>query len=78
MAVQINNNGDLVITIPKQDGFSPFDELELRKTAIYDAIVEHDNNDFIGSDVHYGLTQLLKDLEPSPAQWEAVLKNPNI
>ena len=78
MAVQINKTGDLVITIEKKEHFTPFDELELRRCAIYDALVEHDNKDFIGSNVHYGLVELLKDLDPTPEQWEAVLQNPNI
>lgn len=78
MSVAINTNGDLVITIPKQEQFSAVDELELRRTALYDAITEHNNEDFIGSSLHYGLTQLLKDLEPTEAQWQAVLNNPDI
>jgi hypothetical protein len=78
MAVAISNNGDLVITIKKQENFSAFEELDLRRTAIYDAITEHNSNDFIGSNLHYGLTQLLKDLEPSEAQWQSVLNNPDI
>lgn len=78
MAVAINNNGDLVITIKKQEHFTAVDELDLRRTALYDAITEHNSEDFIGSNLHYGLTQLLKDLEPTAEQWEAVLNNPDI
>ena len=78
MSVSINNNGDLVITIPKRKNFTASDELEMRKEALYDAISEHNNTDFIGSHLHYGLVTILKDLEPSQEQWNAVLNNPNI
>jgi hypothetical protein len=73
MSVAINKNGDIVITIPKQDGYNPFEEIELRRQAVYDAIQEHNANDFVGSDLHYGLTTILKDFDPTPQQWEKML-----
>ena len=76
MAVHINTEGDLVITIPKRENFDALDELEVRREALYDAITEHNNNDYIGSDLHYGLVSLLKDLEPSPSQWKIMVEKP--
>jgi hypothetical protein len=78
MAVHINNEGDLIITIKKQEHFTSFDELELRRCAIYDALQEHNNKDFIGSDLHYGLTTILKDLDPTFEQWKTILNNPEL
>lgn len=74
MAIQINKNGDIHIIIPKKEHFCPFDEIELRRQALYDALQEHNNKEFIGSDLHYGLTTLLQDLDPSPEQWEKILQ----
>lgn len=73
MAVHVNEKGDLVITIPNNQHSSPMEELELRRSALYDAIQEHNQNDYLGSGVHYGLTLLLKDLDPTLEQWGKVL-----
>jgi hypothetical protein len=74
MSVQVNKKGDLVVVIPKQDSFNAVDELELRRTAIYSALTEHNNKEFVGSDAHYGLVEILKDLDPSPEQWSKILQ----
>ena len=76
MAVHIDKKGDLIITIPKREHFSPLDELETRRSAVYDALTEHNNEDFVGSDLHYGLVQILKDLQPTDEQWKKIL-SPN-
>ncbi|MBE7686589.1 hypothetical protein F7647_11060 [Tenacibaculum piscium] len=73
MAVHIDKKGDLIITIPKTKGSSPLDELCLRRTAVYEALTEHDNKNYIGSDLHYGLVTILKDLDPTDEQWERIL-----
>lgn len=78
MPVTINKAGDVIITIPAEKHYKPIDQIELRRNAIYDALTEHDNNSFVGSGMHYGLVQLLKDLDPTEEQWEAVLKKPII
>jgi hypothetical protein len=74
MSILINKNGDLVITVITTKNSCPIEELDLRRGAIYNAIQEHNSNEFIGSDIHYGLTELLKDLDPTPQQWKKLLK----
>lgn len=74
MAVEINKNGDVIITL-KKDNFSAIEKLEQQRQAVYDAICQR-NEDFIGNTVNCGLVEFLKETEPSYEQWQELLKNP--
>tara|TARA_R110002096_G_scaffold382868_2_gene576757 strand:+ start:64 stop:300 length:237 start_codon:yes stop_codon:yes gene_type:complete len=75
MAIKINKNGDVIITIQNDGGFTALEQLEIRRQAAYDAICQR-NEEFIGNDVTFGLIEFLKDTEPSYQQWKELLKNP--
>ncbi len=75
MSVEINKKGDLIITIPTDGYLTPIEQLELRRGAVSQALTEHDNKEFIGSDLHYGLVEILNDLSPTEEQWKKVFKS---
>lgn len=78
MAVKINKEGNLVITLDRESSSCPSDALKIRREAIYDAITEHNRADFIGSeDVYFGLVELLRDTEPSEEQYQKMFNNPH-
>ncbi|NIJ45041.1 hypothetical protein FHR24_001480 [Wenyingzhuangia heitensis] len=75
MSVKLDKNGNLIIVIEKKRMYlDPFEEIQLRKDALHDAIAEHNREAFLGSNPYSGLMELLKDFEPSTEQWEKVLK----
>ncbi len=67
------NTGNLIIEIMKEEHFNVAEELQVRREALYDMIVEHNGKDFIGSDAFYGIVKLLQDTEPTFEQWKVIL-----
>lgn len=53
MAVAINNNGDVVITL-KNDGFTGLEKLDQQRQAVYDALCAR-NEEFANVNVVFGL-----------------------
>jgi hypothetical protein len=74
MSVIVDASGNLRITVEKQENFSIVDELELRRTALYDAIEQQNTKEFVGSDLNLGLVSILKDLDPTTDQWNEILQ----
>ena len=75
MSVTVDTTGNLIITVETQDNSSVVDELELRRTALYDAIEQQNTKEFVGSDLNLGLVSILKDLDPTTAQWNEILQS---
>ena len=75
MSVTVDATGNLIITVETQDNSSVVDELELRRTALYDAIEQQNTKEFVGSDLNLGLVSILKDLDPTTAQWNEILQS---
>lgn len=74
MSAHIDKDGNLIITIKMDKHFNPAEELERRRQSLYNAIEEHNNSDFIQSEVPAGLVEWLRDTEPSTDQWRDLLK----
>ena len=75
MSVTVDATGNLIITVETQDNSSVVDELELSRTALYDAIEQQNTKEFVGSDLNLGLVSILKDLDPTTAQWNEILQS---
>lgn len=68
--------GNLIVEIDCQDVYTPSEELQIRREALYESLVEHNNKDFIDSqNLFYGIVQMLKDTEPTNEQWKQILQS---
>lgn len=72
MAVAINNNGDVVITL-KNDGFTGLEKLDQQRQAVYDALCAR-NEEFANVNVVFGLVDFLKETDPSLEQWNIMVE----
>ncbi len=68
-----NKTGNLIVEIKVDNFSSAADELQIRRDALYSMIIEHDSENYICNEKFYGIVLLLKDLDPSFEQSEAML-----
>ncbi len=68
-----NNTGNLIVEIKVDNFSSAADELQIRRDALYNMIVEHNSEEFISNDNFHGIVLLLKDLDPTFEQSKAML-----
>jgi len=74
MSLHITPEGKVVITT-EETGIDAVEMLHLKRQAIYEAMQQHNRKDFIQSDdMYFGLIELLRDTEPSPEQYQKLLK----
>lgn len=72
MAIKVENN-KVIITL-EEEGADAIDNLRLKRQAVYDAIVQHNREDFIGNhDMYWGLVEFLRDTEPDEKQYRQML-----
>ncbi len=66
--------GNIIVEIENDKSYTPAEELQMRRDALYDALTEHDSDQFIGnSNMVYGIVLLLKDMDPTFEQWNEIL-----
>ncbi len=68
--------GNLIVEIDCHNGYTPLEELQIRREALYDSLTEHDNKDFLDNkNLFYGIVQMLKDTDPTDEQWKQILQS---
>ncbi len=74
MVLTDKKTGKLFVEID-MGGLDAVSSIEIRRKALYDALVEHNSTEFIGNnDMVYGLVLLLQDLDPTTQQWQKILQ----
>ncbi len=55
------DTGSLIIEIKKEQYWSAAEELQMRREALYDMIIEHNTEQFFSNDTFYGIVKIIKN-----------------